>query len=71
MESKPLLKLLARALTTLVNSGGPILPTSIQDLEPQERQRLSSPPSPCKEVVVLDGFGARVPQQPHASYNIV
>ena len=55
METKkPIIKLVQRAVGSLLGAQGPLLPTCIQDLAPEKR---SSPPSPCTEVVVVNGFG--------------
>lgn len=56
METKkPIMKLVQRALGSLLGARGPILPTCVQDLPPEKRP--SPPPSPCTEVVVVNGFG--------------
>jgi hypothetical protein len=56
METKkPIIKLLQRAVGSLLGSQGPLLPTFVQDLVAEKRP--SPPPSPCTEVVVVNGFG--------------
>jgi hypothetical protein len=59
MESKPILGFIQRAIGNIaIRDIPPLLPTSQKDVT--ATQASSPPPSPCKEVVVLNGFGVQV-----------
>lgn len=60
MEKASFLKMVQRAVAVAL-ANKPILPQYFQDLEPEEQRRFSTPPaSPCHEVIVIGGDGARV-----------
>lgn len=81
MEARPFLRLIQRAVATVV-SQKPILPTCWQECDP-DILRPPSPPSPCDEIIVVGFKGewqsskkdsAAAPGAeplPHAAFNVV
>jgi hypothetical protein len=82
MEARPFLRLIQRAVATVV-SQKPILPTCWQECDP-EILRPSPPPSPCDEIIVVGFKGEwKSSKQPasagyvgaapltHAAFNVV